>query len=192
MATSSQAPSVARLRTHQSGRLSLVSSFRGKLVATHFWDFCNTTGTKLTCRLPATPSPGQSSMIAGDRMGCCCRFGVFPHSCNTWCFATRRALSVVPTYDDVSYLVDGLHRLKAFDVAGFRGLFRSLAIEPAHDRPTPACLGAQSRVRHKLNSQFAPEKPAEIGSKMPKALIVDGIHPKSCRCHAPLLFTSGN
>jgi len=91
MATSSQAPSVARLRTHQSGRLSLVSSFRGKLVATHFWDFCNTTGTKLTCRLPATPSPGQSSMIAGDRMGCCCRFGVFPHSCNTWCFATRRA-----------------------------------------------------------------------------------------------------
>jgi len=101
-------------------------------------------------------------------------------------------LSVVPTYDDVSYLVDGLHRLKAFDVAGFRGLFRSLAIEPAHDRPTPTCLGAQSRVRHKLNSQFAPEKPAEIGSKMPKALIVDGIHPKSCRCHAPLLFTSGN
>jgi hypothetical protein len=96
--------------------------------------------------------------------------------------------SVVPTYDDVSYLVDGLHRLKA----GFRGLFRSLAIEPAHDRPTPTCLGAQSRVRHKLNSQFAPEKPAEIGSKIPKALIVDGIHPKSCRCHAPLLFTSGN
>src|SRR5258708_4430720 len=41
-------------------------------------------------------------------------------------------LSVVPTYDDVSYLVDGLHRLKAFDVAGFRGLFSSLAIEPAH------------------------------------------------------------
>jgi len=62
----------------------------------------------------------------------------------------------------------------------------------AHDRPTPTCLGAQSRVRHKLNSQFAPEKPAEIGSKMPKALIVDGIHPKSCRCHAPLLFTGGN
>ncbi len=41
-------------------------------------------------------------------------------------------LSVVPTYDDVAYLVDGLHRLKAFDEAGFRGLFRSLAIEPAH------------------------------------------------------------
>jgi hypothetical protein len=41
-------------------------------------------------------------------------------------------LSVVPTYDDVSYLVDGLRRLKAFDAAGFRGLFRSLVIEPAH------------------------------------------------------------
>jgi hypothetical protein len=65
-------------------------------------------------------------------MGGCCRFGVIPHSCNTWCFATHRAASVVPTYDDVSCLVDGLHRLKAFDVAGFRGLFRSLAIEPAH------------------------------------------------------------
>ena len=192
MAKSSQAPSVARLRTHQSGRLSLVSSFRGKLVATHFWDFCNTTGTKLTCRLPATPSPGQSSMIAGDRMGCCCRFGVFPHSCNTWCFATRRAAFRSSNLRRCLLLGRWVAPAEAFDVAGFRGLFRSLAIEPSHDRPTPTCLGAQSRVRHKLNSQFAPEKPAEIGSKMPKALIVDGIHPKSCRCHAPLLFTSGN
>src|SRR6266404_2989689 len=139
MATSSQAPSVARLRTHQSGRLSLVSSFRGKLVATHFWDFCNTTGTKLTCRLPATPSPGQSSMIAGDRMGCCCRFGVFPHSCNTWCFAARRALSVVPTYDDVSYLVDGLHRLKPSmwpDFEDYSG--RSQSNQATIGRPRPA------------------------------------------------------
>jgi hypothetical protein len=104
------------------------------------------------------------TIINRDRMGAVA-VSAFFHILATLGASLRVGrLSVVPTYDDVSYLVDGLHRLKASDVAGFRGLFRSLA----------------------------PEKPAEIGSKMPKALIVDGIHPKSCRCHAPLLFTSGN
>jgi hypothetical protein len=58
----------------------------------------------------------------------------------------------------------------------------------------PDLLSAHNRcgiagLPYKLNSQFAPEKLAEISSEMPKVLNVGEIHPKR---PIPLLFSSGN
>src|ERR1043166_232184 len=41
-------------------------------------------------------------------------------------------LSIVPLYDDVAYLLDGLDRLEAFDGTGLFGLVRSLIHAPPH------------------------------------------------------------
>jgi glycosyltransferase involved in cell wall biosynthesis len=50
-------------------------------------------------------------------------------------------LSIVPYYDDVTYLVDALDRLKAFDRDGLLGLLRTFIREPPH-APITALIAA--------------------------------------------------
>ena len=55
------------------------------------------------------------------------------HVCGVMSYLVREGrLSVVPIYDDVVYLIDGLGRLSAFDRAGLRGLFIDLFAHPPH------------------------------------------------------------
>jgi hypothetical protein len=55
------------------------------------------------------------------------------HIVATLSYSLRRGrLSVVPYYDDVSYLLDALERLKAFDVSGLWGFLWSLIAQPPH------------------------------------------------------------
>ncbi len=77
--------------------------------------------------------PGQSSMMPVIVWGAVAVSALFHILATLGASLHVGRLSVVPTYDDVAYLVDGLHRLKAFDEAVFRGLFRSLA-EACDDR----------------------------------------------------------
>lgn len=58
---------------------------------------------------------------------------VFFHIGASLSYSLRKGrLAIVPLFDDSSYLVDGLQRLKAFDMAGIAGLLETFYRNPPH------------------------------------------------------------
>src|SRR5436305_7008768 len=81
---------------------------------------------------PAAPFKSGSSVLERLAWWILASVALF-HIVATLAFSLRAGrLARVPFYDDVSYLLDGLGRLKAYDAAGLWGILGSFLRDPPH------------------------------------------------------------